>query len=620
LEFHASSEICNGNEYTVTDADGKFLYCQPCDTCHEGYGLEPTCGSTVQRPVENVSCEQCPTGTFSNKYDSGPCYKCQVCDEHQVVISYCNSQADTNCSQTCNSGYYFARGVSQSCHKCSYCCDDEKDEEQVDCARQGLKKSNQHCSHRVDKNCAPDLSTDISSLSTDGKKQFDLGKTLAIFFGTLAGVAIIVLVVYVLWKRRQSHGQGQITAPVAQDLEIPSIVIGDATVSTCALEEYRNVSQDAALTSPTTGSTLKSSPVSRHINPGFASSSPGTPQVSPHGTPQSQKSHDSHTSRADENGNVSQDAALPSPATGSTLKPSPVSRHINPGFASSSPGTPRVSPHGTPKSQKSHDSHTSRAEEYRNVSQDAALTSPTTGSTLKPSPVSRHINPGFASSSPGTPQVSPHGTPKSQKGHNSHTSGGQIEIVQQPKSQNQREGSRVEFTCECQVQGSCEVWYHWLKDDTELQEQNNSSLILDSVKMRDFGCYSCRITHGRGHREAVTSEPAFLEVSPCEGKRLKYLREVDLDTRDKIAILLEDKTPGLGGCRQIAAKYGMEEHLVRGLANLRQSGNAVLEFLRGSKPDLTVYSFCKTLKEDNMNRCDIVMVLEDHLSIEKESK
>ena len=95
---------------------------------------------------------------------------------------------------------------------------------------------------------------------------------------------------------------------------------------------------------------------------------------------------------------------------------------------------------------------------------------------------------------------------------------GQIEIVQQPKSQNQREGSRVEFTCECQVQGNCEVWYHWLKDDTELQEQNNSSLILDSVKMRDFGCYSCRITHGRGHREAVTSEPAFLEVSPCEGK------------------------------------------------------------------------------------------------------
>lgn len=150
------------------------------------------------------------------------------------MISYCSSQADTNCSQTCNSGYYFARGVSQSCHKCSYCCDDEKDEEQVDCVRQGLRKSNQHCSHRVDKNCAPDLSTDISSLSTDGKKQLDLGKTLAIFFGTLASAAIVVLVVYVLWKRRQSCGQGQITAPVAQDPEIPSIVIGDATVSTCA--------------------------------------------------------------------------------------------------------------------------------------------------------------------------------------------------------------------------------------------------------------------------------------------------------------------------------------------------------------------------------------------------
>ena len=89
--------------------------------------------------------------------------------------------------------------------------------------------------------------------------------------------------------------------------------------------------------------------------------------------------------------------------------------------------------------------------------------------------------------------------------------------MQQPISQNQREGSKVEFTCGCQVQGNYEVWYQWLKDDTELQQQNSPSLILDSVKMHDFGCYRCRITH-RGGLGAVTSKPAFLEVSPREGQ------------------------------------------------------------------------------------------------------
>ena len=60
----------------------------------------------------------------------------------------------------------------------------------------------------------------------------------------------------------------------------------------------------------------------------------------------------------------------------------------------------------------------------------------------------------------------------------------------------------------------------------------------------------------------------------------------------------------------------MEEHLVRGLKNSRQPGQDVMEFLRGSNTNLTVYSFCKKLKEDKMKRFDIVGVLEDHLSIE----
>lgn len=41
---------------------------------------------------------------------------------------------------------------------------------------------------------------------------------------------------------------------------------------------------------------------------------------------------------------------------------------------------------------------------------------------------------------------------------------GQIKIVQHPKSQNQKEGLKVEFTCNCEVQEKFEVWYQWLKD------------------------------------------------------------------------------------------------------------------------------------------------------------
>ena len=51
---------------------------------------------------------------------------------------------------------------------------------------------------------------------------------------------------------------------------------------------------------------------------------------------------------------------------------------------------------------------------------------------------------------------------------------------------------------------------------------------------------------------------------------------------------------------------------------MQQPGQEVLEYISASQPDLTVYSFCKKLKEDNMKRFDIVKILEGHLSIEKE--
>ena len=46
-----------------------------------------------------------------------------------------------------------------------------------------------------------------------------------------------------------------------------------------------------------------------------------------------------------------------------------------------------------------------------------------------------------------------------------------------------------------------------------------------------------------------------------------------------------------------------------------QRGGAVLEFLQTSRPDLTVFDFCKTLKEETFKRFDIVKELKDHFLV-----
>ena len=66
---------------------------------------------------------------------------------------------------------------------------------------------------------------------------------------------------------------------------------------------------------------------------------------------------------------------------------------------------------------------------------------------------------------------------------------------------------------------------------------------------------------------------------------------------------------------QLAIKYKMEKHKIFALENnLGTAGKGVIEFLTTSNPELTVYDFCKNLKEENIRRLDIVEVLSAHLS------
>ena len=97
-----------------------------------------------------------------------------------------------------------------------------------------------------------------------------------------------------------------------------------------------------------------------------------------------------------------------------------------------------------------------------------------------------------------------------------------------------------------------------------------------------------------------------------------YLRDIDLDTRDRIELLLTQ--PSHAGWRQIAFKYGMDQLRIKSLENDPEAGKKTLEYLQSTNPELTVYSFCKTLKEHNIRRLEIVNELRGHLSVPSSSK
>ena len=99
----------------------------------------------------------------------------------------------------------------------------------------------------------------------------------------------------------------------------------------------------------------------------------------------------------------------------------------------------------------------------------------------------------------------------------------------------------------------------------------------------------------------------------------KCLKDIDLNTQDRIEDLLTQKSYGSGGWRQIASKYEMDHVKIKNLENDPEAGKNTLEYLRSSNPDLTVYDFCKALKEHSVKRLDIVRELMGHLSVPSSS-
>lgn len=101
----------------------------------------------------------------------------------------------------------------------------------------------------------------------------------------------------------------------------------------------------------------------------------------------------------------------------------------------------------------------------------------------------------------------------------------------------------------------------------------------------------------------------------CVFSDYKCLRQIDDKTQSKVETLLTKRIHGLGGWKQVAIKYDMDEVDRDSLEGSPDAGKTTIAYVKATNPDLTVYEFCKTLKERNIRRFDIIKELLGHLSV-----
>ena len=159
--------------------------------------------------------------------------------------------------------------------------------------------------------------------------------------------------------------------------------------------------------------------------------------------------------------------------------------------------------------------------------------------------------------------------------------------------------------------------YQWYKDGVAMDGKNETVLVLDPVELRDFGSYVCHVNDKNSDDEGEDSNTARLDVIPQpdrNGMRPKLLRELDHRMTYDLASLLKIRKPRLRGWRAIGSKYGLTHYKLRLMANSGEPGTDVLRYLAASEPELTVYDFCKILK-DSFKRLDIVAKLENNFLV-----
>ncbi|XP_078371042.1 uncharacterized protein LOC144654699 isoform X2 [Oculina patagonica] len=636
--------ICKADQYTIVASDGSFLRCLNCDTCHPGHGLSPPCGRSIPDPP-NIKCEECLSETFSDKYDSAPCHSCQQCAEHEKLTAPCTSTSDRICNGTCEKGYFFAN-PHNNCEQCSYCCFDGRDQEQPECIKQGLNATGRHCSGRLDKQCdpppttvvttkgmtvthlpptthripstnttTPALANVISSPTYPPTKHHYYTATIVV--SVLCGLLLAALVVGTIIFQRKSR----IWRRKRIEFNQPSIQINAEDRS----PTQRNHDNYASQGPQSVVYVTEHPRIQALQNTGYA---PSTPSATPQQT-------DDEVEELPDVISVRNKRLLKRQSSRDAQSSAPKKEGANESLLDPKEQADddenvkgqerRGSGHGHSRKRslealkrKFSLSSSLEKDDYQPLGEEDPDEPPgngEVGSKMRSGPTSSlkaALKRKFSSSEKEQDyqQVRREDPEESQR-DNFFTTCTEPKIEVEPIHQEQKEGSKVEF--KCNVQGKNKVFYQWIKDGTTMPGQNDSTLVLSHVDLQDFGCYVCQVSLANG--DCLKSSAAELDVVSRDGMAYRCLRDVDPNTQGKIETLLTKKIHGLGGWRQVAFKYAMDELHVDSLEGSQDPGKTIISYLKATNPDLKVYEFCKTLKEHNIRRFDIIKELLGHLSV-----
>ncbi|KAL9971607.1 hypothetical protein ACROYT_G017791 [Oculina patagonica] len=649
--------ICKADQFTIVTSNDSFLRCLNCATCHPGRGLNPTCGSRITHPP-HIECEDCPSGTFSDKYDSAPCHSCQHCAEHEKLTATCTSTSDRICNGTCEKGYFFAN-PHNNCEQCSYCCFDGRDQEQPECIKQGLNATGRHCSGRLDKQCGPPPTTvvttkrttvthlpptthQIPSTNTTTPALANVISspthpptkhhyyTATIVLSVLGGLLLAALVVGAIihqrksqiWRRKRTNGTGN----------PPSIQIdaGDRSPTQRNHDNYASQGPQSVVY-------ISEHPrVQALQNTGYAPSTPSaTPEVSPSATPQQT---DDEVEELPDVISVRNKRLLKRQSSRDAQSSAPKKEGANESLLDPKEQADddenvkgqerRGSGHGNSRKRsleaikrKFSLSSSLEKDDYQPLSEEDPDEPPgngEVGSKMRSGPTSSFkaaLKRKFSSSEKEQDyqQVRREDPDEGQCDNFFTTCTEPVKIEVEPMRQEQKEGSKVEF--KCNVQGKNKVFYQWIKDGTPMPGQNDSTLAFSCVDLRDFGCFVCQVSLADSQCGCFKSSAAELDVVPRDGMAYRCLRDVDPNTQGKIETLLTKKIHGLGGWRQVAYKYAMDNDDIDSLEGSQEAGKTIISYLKATNPDLKVYEFCKTLKDHNIRRFDIIKELLGHLSV-----
>lgn len=554
---HVFCKICPDGYYTIVNSTGSFVRCLSCDTCPPGQGLDPPCGRQITTE-QQISCVDCLSGTFSAELDSSPCENCQQCAPHQIASSNCTKSSDRTCSKTCAKGYFFV-DTSHSCEKCSYCCFDNKDEPQQECTKQGFNVTGQYCRIRLDKSCAPHLTTGttlgsahpvtggiVSGASTKSR-------TRNTILSVLSGIVLIALFAGALiwWKksRRQTSmvENGNTVMHAVENGSFSSY--GPPQLNVSEQEE-----ESPCLTHDVVGPLPLDSMDS-------ASES----------VLESTENDCNKTKGQDKNGAGS---TRPRRSSLVEIKRKFSRDHSYQALLGQDPEEPQGGGSARPR-------RPSLADIKRRFSKE------------------RNFEP-LSGEDPEADEDTKN------KKLMSTVAAESLEVQLEPDYQEQKEGARAEF--KCNISRETKARYQWFKDASMMHGQRSSSLVFNPVKVMDYGNYKCQVKYGDGYSNCVESFPAELDVAPRDGMVYKCLRDIDVNIQERVGNLLTQKKPGLPETwKQLAYKYKMEKDVIGSLESSQEpAGKVVVDFLARTNPNLTVYEFCKYLKMPDIRRFDIV--------------